>query len=244
MQHPLTEVSVAWLGRPLAPSRLRARRPAGRSCDPGQAVCYLCKTLGCSQITVILPPENGEMNQIDRNCMLACDVCGHCPCLLWCHPFWEGHPSTSCCSAFHSSIVQVRRLRGEGTRRSVAGHGPVYSLTVCLKHLPTPCETVMCVSSGSIADRWRVVKRSSLFPALAPPITPCLQLAGLSDAETTYSLAGPWKGPKNSYEWTRLWEGMIPEEATWAWHTTAHPRDRSTQSEKIRWLSFRWYHYS
>ena len=60
----------------------RETRAGDRSCDPGQAVCYLCKTLGCSQITVILPPENGEMNQIDRNCMLACDVCGHRTCLL------------------------------------------------------------------------------------------------------------------------------------------------------------------
>src|SRR5437868_7169873 len=60
----------------------RETRAGDRSCDPGQAVCYLCKTLGCSQITVILPRENGEMNQIDRNCMLACDVCGHRTCLL------------------------------------------------------------------------------------------------------------------------------------------------------------------
>src|SRR5437763_2589817 len=60
----------------------RETRAGDRSCDPGQAVCYLCKTLGCSQMMVILPPENGEMNPIDRNCMLACDVCGHRTCLL------------------------------------------------------------------------------------------------------------------------------------------------------------------
>ena len=85
--------------------------------------------------------------------MLACDKCELIDVSAVMLPPLEGHASTSCCSAFHSSIVQVHRLRGEGTRRSVAGHGPVYSLTRCLKHLPTPCETVMCVSSGSIADR-------------------------------------------------------------------------------------------
>jgi hypothetical protein len=161
----------------------------------------------------ILPPETGD-EPIDRNCMLACDVCGHRTSLLGCHLLWEGHPSTSCCSAFHSSIVQVRRLRGEGTRRSVAGHGPVYSLTLCSRHLPALCETVTCVSSGSIADRLRVVKRRVLSSRVASPCHPLL--AGLRDAQTSSSLAGPGKGPTNSYELTRLWEGIIPEEATLA----------------------------
>ena len=84
--------------------------------------------------------------------MLACDKCELIDVSAVMLPPLEGHASTSCCSAFHSSIVQVRLQRGEGTRRSVAGHGPVYSLTRCLKPLPVACETGKCVSSGSIAE--------------------------------------------------------------------------------------------
>ena len=78
---------------------------------------------------------------------------------------------------------------GEGTRRSVAGHGPVYSLTLgCWRHLHVPCETLKCVSSGSIAQQWRVVKRSVLSPCALPPhVLACLQLAGLCEAQTTSS---------------------------------------------------------
>jgi hypothetical protein len=133
----------------------------------------MCKTLGCSQMSSILPPETGD-EPIDRNCMLACDVCEHRTSLLGYRLLWEGHPSTSCCSAFHSSIVQVRLLRGEGTRRSVAGHGPVYSLLVCSRHLPALCETVTCVSSASIADRLRVVKRRVLSFRVASICHPLL----------------------------------------------------------------------
>src|SRR5436309_2948878 len=67
------------------------------------------------------------MDECDRNCLLVC-VRHALVSALMPSPSQEGHASHSCCSAFHSSIVQERRLRGEGTRRSVAGHGPVYSL--------------------------------------------------------------------------------------------------------------------
>ena len=123
--------------------------------------------------------------------MLACDKCELIDVSAVMPPLLEGHPSTSCCSAFHSSIVQVRRLRGEGTRRSVAGHGPVYSLVLCLRHLPVACETVLCISSGSIAYRWRVVKRVSLF------LPRCLHISPLASCLSVSAMPRPRIRPLN-----------------------------------------------
>jgi len=89
--------------------------------------------------------------------------------------FSGGACKSSCCSAFHSSIVQERRRRGEGTRRSVAGHGPVYSLIhSCAGDTGAFRVKRSCASVAVVSHTTCALSRG--FPSLEllpPPCLPC-----------------------------------------------------------------------
>jgi hypothetical protein len=127
------------------------------------------------------------------------------------------------CSAFHSSIVQVR-LRGEDALRRVADRRkPWVSLLsryLCCHALTRPRRSCRCVSCGSISLLARVVKRLCAFwafPSRSTASVPNALLPGrLSDfAKRSIAVSVPQKGAKELLTRKRgSGKDLIPEEAT------------------------------
>ena len=121
------------------------------------------------------------------------------------------------CSAFHSSIVQVRICGGskpEGSSRTTDSRGSVYSQSEAhpLRHPVEP--SGMCVSCGSISHRSRFVK--GFTPLFAPPDNRQYSLAvSASKSKTLRRLLCPQKGGKALVSRKQgSGKELIPEEAT------------------------------
>src|SRR5712691_1862856 len=79
------------------------------SCNPGQAVLLLSKHLAVRKLLLCFPPGGlaWRKTEYDRNCLCVCICDGHHALRPASLLFVEKrHAPNSCCSAFHSSIVQ------------------------------------------------------------------------------------------------------------------------------------------